>query len=59
VRETGFRTVGHSKDSRPDLPQIVVGMAVTRIGIPVRVWSWPGNTADTTLIRPVKDDMRD
>src|SRR5262249_21734592 len=28
-------------------------------GIPVRVWSWPGNTADTTLIRQVKTDMRD
>ncbi|MFC9769778.1 transposase, partial [Rhodococcus jostii] len=28
-------------------------------GIPVRVWCWPGNTADSTLIRQVKDDMRD
>jgi transposase len=34
-------------------------MAVTRDGIPVRVWCWPGNTADSTLIRQVKDDMRD
>ena len=40
---TGFRTHGKSKDSRDDLPQIVIGMAVTRDGIPVRVWSWPGN----------------
>jgi len=59
VRETGFRTFGKSKDSRPDLPQIVVGMAVTRDGIPVRCWAWPGNTADSALIRQVKDDMRD
>lgn len=59
VKETGFRTWGKSKDSRPDLPQIVVGMAVTRDGIPVRCWSWPGNTADSALIRQVKDDMRD
>ena len=29
---------GHSKDHRPDLPQIVIGLAVTREGIPVRVW---------------------
>jgi hypothetical protein len=43
--ETGFRTWGKSKDSRPDLPQIVVGMAVTRDGIPVRVWSWPNAVA--------------
>lgn len=55
----GFRTYGKSKDSRDDLPQIVIGMAVTRDGIPVRVWCWPGNTADSKLIRQVKDDMRD
>lgn len=55
---TGFRTYGHSKDSRPDLPQVVIGMAVTRTGIPIRVWTWPGNTNDTALIRQVKDDLR-
>jgi hypothetical protein len=55
----GFRVLGNSKDHRDDLPQIVIGMAVTRTGIPVRVWSWPGNTADSKLIRQVKDDMRD
>jgi hypothetical protein len=55
----GFRSYGHSKDHRPDLPQIVVGMAVTRTGIPVRVWCWPGQTGDSALIRQVKDDLRD
>jgi hypothetical protein len=55
----GFRTYGKSKDHRPDLPQVVVGMAVTRDGIPVRVWCWPGNTNDSKLIRQVKTDMRD
>ena len=59
MKEAGFRTWGKSKDSRGDLPQIVVGMAVTRDGIPVRCWAWPGNTADSALIRQVKDDMRD
>ena len=53
-----FRAYGHSKDHRPDLPQVVIGMAVTRTGIPVRVWSWPGNTNDQELIRQVKDDLR-
>jgi len=57
--QTGFRTYGKSKDSRDDLPQVVVGMAVTRDGIPVRVWCWPGNTSDSPLIRQVKDDLRD
>jgi hypothetical protein len=55
----GFRAYGKSKDHRDDLPQIVIGMAVTRSGIPVRVWCWPGNTTDTALIRQVKHDMRD
>jgi hypothetical protein len=55
----GFRTCGKSKDYRDDLPQIVIGMAVTRDGIPVRVWCWPGDTNDPALIRQVKDDMRD
>ena len=58
AREAGFRTWGKSKDHRDDLPQIVIGMAVTRDGIPLRVWCWPGNTADSALIRQVKDDMR-
>ena len=43
---------GHSKDHRPDLPQVVIGLAVTREGIPVRVWVWPGNTNDQTVISP-------
>ena len=54
----GFRRYGHSKDHRPDLPQIVIGLAVTREGIPVRVWSWPGNTNDQTILPQVKDDLR-
>src|SRR5579859_475501 len=58
ARETGFRTWGKSRDHRDDLPQVVIGMAVTRDGIPLRVWCWPGNTADSALIRQVKDDMR-
>ena len=57
--EAGFRAHGKSKDSRDGLPQVIVGMAVTRDGIPVRVWSWPGNTADSGLIRQVKKDLRE
>jgi hypothetical protein len=53
-----FRVFGHSKDHRPDLPQIVIGLAVTREGIPVRVWCWPGNTNDMSVIKEVKDGLR-
>jgi transposase len=59
--ETGdgaFRVYGHSKDHRPDLPQVVIGLAVTREGIPVRVWVWPGNTNDMSVVQEVKDDLR-
>jgi hypothetical protein len=58
-KAAGFRAHGKSKDSRDDLPQIIIGMAVTRDGIPVRAWCWPGNTADSALIRQVKADMRE
>ena len=57
--EPGFRRYGHSKDHRPDLPQIVIGLAVTREGIPVRCWCWPGNTNDQQVLPEVKDAMRD
>src|SRR6202165_683275 len=57
--ESGRRRYSkHSKDHRPDLPQVVVGMAVTRKGIPVRVWTFPGNASDQAIIRKVKDDLR-
>jgi hypothetical protein len=58
-KPAGFRAYGKSKDSRDDLPQVVIGLAVTREGIPVRVWCRPGNTGDSALIRQVKKDMRD
>ncbi len=57
-QQAPFRALGHSKDHRPDLPQVVIGLAVTREGIPVRVWVWPGNTNDQTVIGQVKDDLR-
>lgn len=55
--EQGKRAFGHSKDFRTDLPQVVIAMAVTRDGVPVRCWTFPGNTGDTSIIRTVKDDL--
>jgi transposase len=57
--QDGFRRFGHSKDHRGDLPQIVIGLAVTREGIPVRCWCWPGNSNDQAVLAEVRDDMRD
>jgi Transposase DDE domain len=58
VVRAAFRVHGHSKDHRDDLPQVVIAMAVTRDGIPVRVWCWPGNSGDQELIRQAKDDLK-
>ena len=55
--EEGARRLGHSKDHRDDLPQVVIAMAVTRDGIPVRCWTFPGNEQDQKIIRTVKDNL--
>jgi hypothetical protein len=55
--ESGTRAFGHSKDFRTDLPQVVIAMAVTAEGVPVRCWTFPGDTADTGIIRTIKDDL--
>jgi transposase len=59
VISPAFRVYGHSKDHRDDLPQVLIGMAVTRSGIPIRAWCWPGNTSEQALIRQVKDELRE
>ena len=53
------RKRGHSKNGRSDVPQIVVGLAVTRDGLPVRHWVFPGNTVDVTTVAKVKADLRE
>jgi transposase len=55
--EDGLRQYGHSKDHRKDLPQVVIGLAVTRSGIPVRCWVWPGNKADASTVEEVQKDL--
>jgi len=53
-----LRKRGHSKNGRFDAPQIVVGLAVTRDGLPVRLWVFSGETNDVTTIEQVKTDLR-
>jgi hypothetical protein len=55
--QAATRMFGHSKDHRDDLPQVVIAMAVTRDGVPIRCWTFPGNESDTAIIRRVKDDL--
>jgi Transposase DDE domain len=58
-REDELRKFGESKDKRPDLPQVVVGFAVTKEGIPVRCFVYAGNASDQDIIRDVKDKLRE
>jgi hypothetical protein len=55
--ESGSRRFGKSKDHRDDLPQVVIAMAVTRDGIPVRCWTFAGSESDQKIIRTIKDDL--
>jgi transposase len=52
-----LRKRGHSKNGRGDAPQIVVGLAVTRDGLPVRSWVFSGETSDITTVAKVKADL--
>ena len=56
--EEGGRRRGYSKNGRSDAPQVVVGLAVTRDGLPVRSWVFPGDTSDVTTVEKVKADLR-
>ena len=53
-----LRQRGHSKNGRGDAPQLVIGLAVTRDGFPIRHWVFPGNTVDVTTVKQVKEDLR-
>jgi len=49
---------GHSKDHRPDLKQMVVGMVLDQRGNPVCSELWPGNTADVKSLVPLVERLR-
>lgn len=49
---------GHSKDHRPDLRQMVVGMIIDGSGRPICCELWPGNTTDVKTLLPVIDRLR-
>ena len=51
--------LGHSKDHRPDLKQMVVGVILDNHGQPVCCEMWPGNTTDVKTLVPVIKRLRD
>lgn len=55
--EGGLRRLGNSKKKRGNLPQVVLGLAINRDGLPVRHWVFPGNTVDVTTVEGVVKDL--
>lgn len=52
-----LKAYGKSKHKREDLPQVTIGLAVTREGIPVRCWVLPGNQHDSKCVDQVQKDL--
>lgn len=49
---------GHSKDSRPDLKQMIVGVILDGTGRPICCEMWPGNITDVTTLLPIVDRLK-
>jgi hypothetical protein len=49
---------GHSKDHRPDLPQMILAVVVDGEGRPICTEMAPGNTADVAVLIPIMDRLR-
>jgi transposase len=49
---------GHSKDHRPDLKQMVVGMVLDQNGNPLCSELWPGNTTDVKSLVPIVERLK-
>ena len=50
---------GHSRDHRPDRPQIEFGLLTDARGCPVAVEVFPGNTADPATVEAQVEKLRD
>jgi Transposase DDE domain len=53
-----LRQRGKAKNKRRDVPQVIVGLAMTRDGLPVRSWVFRGDTVDVETVAQVKADLR-
>ncbi len=49
---------GHSKDYRPQLNQVVLGIVLDENDRPITSFLWPGNTSDVTTLLPVVERLR-
>lgn len=58
-KDSELKAYGKSKHKREDLPQVTIGLAVTREGITVRCWVLPGNQHDAKCVDQVQRDLND
>ena len=49
---------GYSKDYRPHLNQMIIGVIIDQHGRPICSEMWPGNTADVSTLIPIIDRLR-
>ncbi|GAB4258703.1 IS1634 family transposase [Deferrisoma sp.] len=56
--EDDLRRYGYSRDGRRDRRQVVIGVVMTREGIPLCHHVFPGNTADKTTVAEVVRDLK-
>ena len=56
--EDDFRRYGYSRDGRSDKRQVVIGMVVTREGIPLCHHVFDGNTVDKSTVLDVVTDLK-
>ena len=49
---------GFSKEHRPDLKQMVIGVVLDGVGRPICSELWPGNTADVKTLIPVIERLK-
>lgn len=54
----GLGRRGKSKDHRPDLNQMVVGVVLDNRGTPICCEMWPGNTTDVKTLIPIVERIR-
>jgi transposase len=58
IQEDDLRRHGYSRDHRKDRPQVVIGLVMTRRGIPLCHHSFPGNTVDKATVAQVVSDLK-
>ena len=56
--ENGLRQYGHSKENRPN-PIVQMGLFTDMDGIPLAFCVNPGNTAETTTLKPLEEKLKE